>query len=160
MQNITPFLWFNNNAEDAVVFYTSIFPNSRIVRVSTYGDSGPGPQGGVISITFEINGLEIIALNGGPLYAFSPAISLFVKCATQEDVDRYWEKLSTGGEKLRCGWLRDKFGVSWQVVPEILEQLINSPDGEISRRTIDAMLQMGKIEIAQLEEAAYGKTSA
>jgi predicted 3-demethylubiquinone-9 3-methyltransferase (glyoxalase superfamily) len=159
MQKITPFLWFDNNAEDAVVFYTAIFPNSRIVKVSTFGDSGPGPRGAVISVTFEINGLEIIALNGGPQYTFSPAISLFVKCDTQEEIDRYWERLSDGGEKLRCGWLRDKFGVSWQVIPEILGHLINDPDPNVSQRSIEAMLQMNKIDIAKLEAAAHPSES-
>jgi predicted 3-demethylubiquinone-9 3-methyltransferase (glyoxalase superfamily) len=160
MQKITPFLWFNSDAEEAVVFYTSVFSRSRIVKVSTFGDAGPGPRGGVISVTFEIDGLEVIALNGGPLHTFSPAISLFVKCQTQEEVDRYWDKLSAGGEKLRCGWLKDKFGVSWQVIPDILGQLINHADAEISRRAIEAMLQMEKIDIRKLENAAYGQSTA
>src|SRR5438105_5838982 len=120
MQKITPFLWFDNNAEEAANFYTSIFKNSKILSISRYGEAGPGPKGSVMSATFELEGQKFMALNGGPQFTFSPAISFFVNCETQPEVDELWEKLSAGGKKNRCGWLQDKFGVSWQIVPSIL----------------------------------------
>jgi predicted 3-demethylubiquinone-9 3-methyltransferase (glyoxalase superfamily) len=153
MQKITPFLWFDGRAEEAATFYTAIFPNSKIVSMMRSGDAGPGPKGSVMSATFELQGQEFIALNGGPMFTFSPAISFFVHCETQEEVDHFWEKLSDGGEKQRCGWLRDKFGVSWQVVPTVLGQLLQDKDAEKSKRVMNAMLQMDKLDIASLKRA-------
>jgi predicted 3-demethylubiquinone-9 3-methyltransferase (glyoxalase superfamily) len=153
MQKITPFLWFDGRAEEAVNFYTAIFPNSKIVNMTRYGEAGPGPKGSVMSATFELQGQEFIALNGGPMFTFSPAISFFVHCETQEEVDKFWEKLAEGGEKQRCGWLRDKFGVSWQVVPTVLGQLLQDKDAEKSKRVMNAMLQMEKLDIAGLKRA-------
>lgn len=153
MQKITPFLWFDGRAEEAVNFYTAIFPNSKIVSMMRYGEAGPGPKGSVMSATFELQGQEFIALNGGPIFTFSPAISFFVHCETQEEVDKFWEKLAEGGEKQRCGWLRDKFGVSWQVVPTVLGQLLQDKDAEKSKRVMNAMLQMEKLDIAGLKRA-------
>jgi predicted 3-demethylubiquinone-9 3-methyltransferase (glyoxalase superfamily) len=153
MQKITPFLWFDGKAEEAANFYTSIFPNSKIVSMTRSGEAGPGPKGSVMSATFELQGQEFIALNGGPMFKFSPAISFFVHCETQEEVDHFWEKLSEGGKKQRCGWLRDKFGVSWQVVPTVLGQLLQDKDAEKSKRVMNAMLQMDKLDIASLKRA-------
>ncbi|HUF40549.1 MAG TPA: VOC family protein [Verrucomicrobiae bacterium] len=153
MQKITPFLWFDDKAEEAVNFYTSIFPNAKIVSLMRYGEAGPGPNGSVMSATFELNGQEFIALNGGPMFTFSPAISFFVHCETQEEVDGFWEKLSAGGEKQRCGWLKDKYGVSWQVVPAVLGPLLQDKDPEKSKRVMNAMLQMDKLDIAALNRA-------
>lgn len=153
MQKITPFLWFDGKAEEATNFYTSIFPNSKIVSVMRYGEAGPGAKGSVMSATFELHGQEFMALNGGPMFSFSPAISLFVQCETQEEVDKFWEKLSEGGEKQRCGWLKDKFGVSWQVVPTVLGQLLQDKDAEKSKRVMHAMLQMDKLDITGLQRA-------
>jgi predicted 3-demethylubiquinone-9 3-methyltransferase (glyoxalase superfamily) len=151
MQKITPFLWFNNNAEEAMNFYVSIFKNSKVGTVSRYGDAGPGPKGTVMSATFQLEGQEFMALNGGPLFSFTPAISLFVNCETQEEVDELWEKLSAGGKKDRCGWLQDKFGLSWQIIPSALRRLLS--DSARSQRVMQAMLQMDKIDIKQLEAA-------
>jgi predicted 3-demethylubiquinone-9 3-methyltransferase (glyoxalase superfamily) len=153
MQKITTFLTFDDQAEEAVNFYTSIFPNSRIVSVTRYGEVGPGPQGSLMTASFELDGQEFMALNGGPSFTFSQGISLFVGCETQEEVDEYWEKLSEGGEKGPCGWLTDKFGVSWQVVPRILGELLHDEDPERSKRVMNAMLQMSKIEIEGLRRA-------
>jgi predicted 3-demethylubiquinone-9 3-methyltransferase (glyoxalase superfamily) len=153
MQNITPFLWFNNNAEEAVNFYISIFKNSKIVSISRYGEAGPGPKGTVMSATFELNGQEFMALNGGPHFSFSPAISLFVKCETQQEVDEFWEKLSAGGKKERCGWLTDKYGLSWQIIPTALGRMLQDKDPEKSKRVMKAMLQMDKINIEALKQA-------
>jgi len=153
MKKITPFLWFDGRAEEAANFYTAIFPNSKIVSMMRSGEAGPGPKGSVMSATFELQGQEFIALNGGPMFTFSPAISFFVPCETQEEVDHFWEKLSKGGEKQRCGWLRDKFGVSWQVVPTVLGQLLQDKDAEKSKRVMNAMLQMDKLDIASLKRA-------
>jgi len=153
MQGITPFLWFDGKAEEAMRFYTSVFKNSKPVSIVRYGEGGPGPKGTVMSVTFQLGGQEFIALNGGPLFAFSPAISFFVKCDTQEEVDTLWEKLSEGGERLKCGWLRDRFGVSWQVVPVILGQMLQDKNVESSRRVMKAMLGMDKLDIKLLEEA-------
>ena len=152
-QKITPFLWFDGRAEEAANFYTAIFPNSKIVNMVRYGEAGPGRKGSVMSATFELQGQEFIALNGGPMFTFSPAISFFVHCETQAEVDTVWEKLSDGGEKQRCGWLRDKFGVSWQVVPTILGQMLQDKDAEKSKRVMNAMLQMDKLDIAVLTRA-------
>ncbi len=153
MPKITPFLWFDNNAEEAMNFYTSIFKNSKIGRVSRYGEAGPGPAGTVMSATFEIEGQKFMALNGGPLFQFTPAISLFVNCETQREVDELWEKLSEGGEKQRCGWLKDKYGLSWQIVPSILGELLGGKDTEKSKRVMKAMLQMNKLDIETLKQA-------
>lgn len=153
MQKITPFLWFDNNAEEAVHFYLSIFRNSRIVNMSRWGDGGPVPKGSVMSVTFELNGQEFMALNGGPTFRFSPAISFFVKCETQKEVDEYWETLSAGGTKERCGWLKDKYGVSWQIIPNALGRFLQEKDPAKSKRVMNAMLQMDKIDIQGLQRA-------
>jgi predicted 3-demethylubiquinone-9 3-methyltransferase (glyoxalase superfamily) len=153
MQKITPFLWFNSNAEDAANFYVSIFKNAKVGRVTRYGDAGPGPKGTAMSVTFVLDGQEFYALNGGPKYSFTPAISLFVNCKTQEEVDDLWEKLSAGGRKDRCGWLTDKFGLSWQIIPTALGQMLGDNDPEKAKRVMQAMLQMTKIEINGLRQA-------
>lgn len=152
-QKITPFLWFDGKAEEAMNFYVSIFKNSRIGTVNRYGEAGPGPKGAVMSVTFQLDGMEFIALNGGPHFTFSPAISLFVNCETQGEVDELWEKLSAGGEKQPCGWLRDKYGVSWQIIPRALGEMLNDPDSAKAQRVMKAMLQMKKIDIAALRRA-------
>ncbi len=156
MQKITPFLWFDDQAEEAMNFYTSIFPNSKITGVTRYGDAGPGKPGTVMTGSFVLDGQEFTALNGGPEYRFTPAISLYVNCEAQEEVDELWEKLSAGGEKGPCGWLTDRFGVSWQIVPTALPRLLSDPDPERSQRVMKAMLQMSKIDIAGLERAYVG----
>lgn len=157
MQKITPFLWFDNQAEEAMKFYTSIFKNSKIGRVTRYGDAGPGPKGTVMSATFELDGQEFMALNGGPLFKFSPAISFYVNCKTQKQVDELWAKLSAGGKTDRCGWLTDKFGLSWQIIPSILGELLHDKDPAKSQRVMQAMLQMNKLDIAGLKRAHAGK---
>jgi len=154
MQKITPFLWFNDQAEEAMNFYTAIFKNSKIGSVSRYGEGGPGPQGSVMTATFELDGQEFMALNGGPLFTFTEAISFFVNCETQAEVDELWEKLTEGGEEAQCGWLKDKYGLSWQIVPSALGELLSDPDAEKAGRVMNAMLQMKKIDIAGLR-AAY-----
>jgi len=154
MQKITPFLWFDHQAEEAMKFYTSIFKNSRIGSISRYGEEGPGTAGTVMTATFELDGQEFMALNGGPEFKFTEAISFFVHCETQAEVDELWEKLSDGGEEQPCGWLKDKYGVSWQIVPNILGELLNGPDAESSARVMKAMLQMKKIDIPTLKKAA------
>ncbi|MGI0081652.1 MAG: VOC family protein [Nitrososphaerales archaeon] len=153
MQKITPFLWFDGKAEEAMNFYVSIFKNSKILGVTRYGEEGPGAEGTVMSATFELQGQEFMALNGGPEFAFSPAISFFVNCETQQEVDELWEKLSKGGEKQRCGWLKDKFGVSWQIIPTALGEMLNDVDSAKSERVMNAMLQMDKIDIQSLRQA-------
>jgi predicted 3-demethylubiquinone-9 3-methyltransferase (glyoxalase superfamily) len=150
---ITPFLWFNDNAEEAVNLYTSIFRNSRIESIQRYGDAGPGPKGQVMALTFQLEGQRFMALNGGPHYSFTPAISLFVDCNTQEEVDALWNKLSEGGQKNRCGWLQDKYGLSWQIIPKALGKLMSDPDASKSNRVMQAMLKMEKIEIEGLQKA-------
>jgi len=154
MQKITPFLWFDNNAEEAMKFYTSIFKNSKIVNVSRYGEAGPGPKGTVMVGTFQIEGQEFMALNGGPQFKFTEAISFTVNCETQQEVDDYWEKLSKGGAKSRCGWLKDKFGLSWQIVPTILGKLMQDKDPKKSKKVMEAMLKMDKLDIKTLKQAA------
>jgi predicted 3-demethylubiquinone-9 3-methyltransferase (glyoxalase superfamily) len=153
MQKITPFLWFDNNAEEAMKFYVSIFKNSKIVSVARYGEAGPGPAGSVMTATFQLDGQEFMALNGGPHFKFTEAISLFVNCETQEEVDELWEKLSAGGQESRCGWLKDKFGLSWQIIPKALGVMLQDKDPEKSKRVMKAMLQMAKIDIQGLRQA-------
>jgi predicted 3-demethylubiquinone-9 3-methyltransferase (glyoxalase superfamily) len=156
-QKITTFLWFDANAEEAARYYTSIFKDSKIVGVTRYGDAGPGPKGTVMTVNFELEGQEFVALNGGPQFKFTEAISLVVKCETQAEVDELWSRLSAGGEQVQCGWLKDKFGLSWQIVPTTLLKLIQDPDPEKSKRVMQAMLQMKKIDIAGLEQAHRGR---
>jgi len=158
MQKISPFLWFDNEAEDAANYYVSVFKNSKIGTVSRYGEDAPGPAGQVMVVTFELEGQQFMALNGGPYYKISPGISFVVDCETQDEVDHFWEKLSAGGEKLQCGWLTDKFGVTWQIVPSILGQLMGDPDPEKSGRVMAAMMKMIKLDIAGLKRAYEGET--
>ena len=153
MQKITPFLWFDGNAEEAANFYVSIFKNSKVGRVTRYGDAGPGPKGTVMSATFQLEGQDFYALNGGPQFKFTPAISLFVNCETQQEVDELWEKLSAGGRKDQCGWLQDKYGLSWQIVPTILGKLLGDNDPAKASRVMQAMMQMKKIDIKGLQQA-------
>jgi len=157
---ITPCLWFDTNGEDAARFYTAIFPNSRITDVARYGSTGPRPEGEVMTAAFELDGQPFVALNGGPEFTFNEAISFQVSCKDQDEVDRYWDALSEGGEEGPCGWLKDKFGVSWQIVPEALPRLLGDRDPERAQRAIAAMLQMKKIDISELEAAAEGVPSA
>jgi predicted 3-demethylubiquinone-9 3-methyltransferase (glyoxalase superfamily) len=152
-QKITTFLTYDDQAEEAIEFYTSLFENSRILSTTRYGEAGPGPKGRLMSATFELAGQEFIALNGGPSFTFSQGISLFVDCETQEEVDELWENLSEGGEKGPCGWLTDKFGVSWQIIPRALGEMLSDEDAEKSERVMKAMLQMSKIEIEGLRRA-------
>jgi predicted 3-demethylubiquinone-9 3-methyltransferase (glyoxalase superfamily) len=154
MQKITSFLWFDGKAEEATNFYISIFKNSKMGKITRYSDAGPGPKGSVMSVTFQIEGQEFFALNGGPQFKFTPAISFFVNCETQQEVDDLWEKLSAGGRADRCGWLQDKFGLSWQIIPTVLGQLLGDKDPQRARRAMQAMLQMTKIDINKLQQAA------
>jgi predicted 3-demethylubiquinone-9 3-methyltransferase (glyoxalase superfamily) len=157
MQKITPFLWFNNNAEEAANFYVSIFKNSKIVSVARYGDAGPGPKGSVMLVHFELEGQSFFALNGGPHYSLTPAISLYVDCKTQAEVDELWQKLTAGGgAPVQCGWLTDKYGLSWQIIPSALTAMIQDKDPVKVNRVMEAMMKMVKIDIKALEEA-YGK---
>jgi predicted 3-demethylubiquinone-9 3-methyltransferase (glyoxalase superfamily) len=156
MQKITPFLWFDNEAEEAARFYCSIFKNSTVGTIARYGDAGPGPKGSVMTVAFELDGQQFTALNGGPHFKFTEAVSFVVNCKDQAEVDELWDKLSQGGEKSRCGWLKDKYGLSWQVVPIALMELINDPDPEKSKRVVEAMLQMTKIDVAKLKAAHAG----
>ncbi len=153
MNKITPCLWFDTEGEEAALFYTSVFPNSRIVDVARYGSAGPRPEGTVMTVSFELNGQRFVALNGGPQFTFSEAISFQVSCEGQDEVDALWSKLSEGGEEGPCGWLKDRFGMSWQIIPTALAELIGDPDPERSQRAMRAMLSMKKIEIADLERA-------
>jgi predicted 3-demethylubiquinone-9 3-methyltransferase (glyoxalase superfamily) len=153
MQKIVPFLWFNNQAEEAANFYVSLFKNSQITAVRRYGDAGAGTTGSVVGVTFQLEGQEFYALNGGPHFQFTPAISLFVNCETQQEVDALWERLSEGGRQDQCGWLTDKFGVTWQIIPTVLGRMLGDPDPAKAARVMKAMLQMHKIEVTQLEEA-------
>lgn len=154
MQKITTFLWYDTQAEEAANFYVSIFKNSKIGKIARYGDAGPGPKGSAMSVTFHLEGQEFFALNGGPHFKFTPAISLFVNCETQEEVDELWAKLSAGGREDRCGWLQDKYGLSWQIIPKILGELLGHKDPQIAQRAMQAMLKMSKIDIRALEQAA------
>ena len=153
IQKITPFLWFDDEAEEAVGFYTSIFKNSKIETVTRYGEAGPGPKGSVMTVAFQIEGQQFTALNGGPHFKVTEAISFVVSCGTQVEVDELWDKLSEGGEKVQCGWLKDKYGLSWQIVPTVLIEMLQDKDSERSQRVMKAMLQMKKLDIARLEEA-------
>jgi predicted 3-demethylubiquinone-9 3-methyltransferase (glyoxalase superfamily) len=155
-QKITPFLWFDNNAEEAARFYVSIFARSEILRVVRSGDAGPGQKGTVMTVYFQLDGQEFVALNGGPQFKFTEAISLLVNCATQEEVDDLWGKLSAGGQPGQCGWLKDKFGLSWQVVPRVLSEMLGDKDPQKAKRVMEAMLQMTKIDIALLQRAYWG----
>ena len=153
MPKITPFLWYDGQAEEAVNFYVSIFKNSKIVSIARYGDAGPGPKGSVMTAAFQLEGQDFVALNGGPQFKFTPAISFVVNCESQQEVDDLWEKLSAGGRKDRCGWLQDKFGMSWQIVPIILSKLLQDKDPEKAKRVMQAMLQMDKLDINRLQQA-------
>jgi predicted 3-demethylubiquinone-9 3-methyltransferase (glyoxalase superfamily) len=153
MQKITPFLWFNGQAEEAMNFYTSVFKDSKVGNIMRYGEAGPGTPGSVLSATFQLFGQNFTALNGGPAFSFTPAISFFINCQTQEEVDEYWDKLSAGGATNQCGWLQDKFGVSWQVVPDILGLMLQDKDAEKAKRVMEAMLKMTKLDIKTLREA-------
>jgi predicted 3-demethylubiquinone-9 3-methyltransferase (glyoxalase superfamily) len=154
MQKITPCLWFDTEAEEAAEFYASVFPNSKIGDITRYGDAGPRPDGMVMTVSFELDGQELVALNGGPDFSFNEAVSFQVSCKDQDEVDRYWNALSEGGEEGPCGWLKDRFGLSWQIIPDRLPELLNDPDREKAQRVMQAMLQMQKIEVAELERAA------
>jgi predicted 3-demethylubiquinone-9 3-methyltransferase (glyoxalase superfamily) len=155
-QKITPFLWFDHQAEEAALLYVSLFPDSMVTGVSHYGEGMPLPKGTAMSVTFRLAGQEFMALNGGPAFMFTEAISFFVRCETQDEIDRLWSKLGEGGEPSQCGWLKDRFGLSWQIVPSVLGDLIGDPDPEKAGRTTQAMLKMGKLDIAELKRAHAG----
>jgi predicted 3-demethylubiquinone-9 3-methyltransferase (glyoxalase superfamily) len=156
LQTMTTCLWFDTQAEEAALYYTGVFPDGEMRAVSRYGEAGPGPAGTVMTVAFRLLGHEFMGLNGGPLFTFSPAVSFVVNCESQEDVDYYWERLSEGGETGQCGWLTDKFGVSWQVVPTALARLVSQSDPQTAKRVTEAMLKMNKLVIADLEKAAAG----
>ncbi|TSJ38848.1 VOC family protein [Mucilaginibacter corticis] len=153
MSKITPFLWFDNNLDEAIKFYASIFKNSKLLYEVKYGENGPGPKGTVMTATFELEGQKFMGLNGGPMFKFTEAISLFIACENQEEIDYYWEKLTDGGKESRCGWLKDKFGLSWQVVPKNLGSLLHNSDPEKANKVMQTMLAMDKLDIAALEKA-------
>jgi len=153
MQKITPFLWFDKEAEEAMHFYVSIFKNSKVKGVTHYGEAGPGPAGTVMTASFELNGQEFVALNGGPNFKFTEAISFVVNCETQAEIEEFWEKLSAGGKTVQCGWLKDKYGLSWQIVPTALPRMLTDKDPEKSKRVFNAMMKMVKIDIAALQRA-------
>jgi len=157
LPRITPFLWFDDKAEEAANFYVSVFKNSKIGSIARYSDAGPGPKGSVMTVSFELEGQPFIALNGGPLYTFSPAISFFVDCKTQQEIDELWDKLTAGGGEVECGWLRDKYGLSWQIIPTALLELMQDKDPVKSQRVFKAMLQMTKIDIEGLQRAYRGE---
>ena len=157
MPKITPFLWFDNQAEEAANFYVSIFKNSKIVKVNRYGEAGPGPKGSAMTVVIQLDGQDFIALNGGPHFKFTEAVSFSVDCKTQQEVDTYWEKLSEGGQQVQCGWLKDKYGLSWQIVPSALGELLGDPDPQKSKRVMEAMLKMKKIDIEGLKRASAGR---
>jgi predicted 3-demethylubiquinone-9 3-methyltransferase (glyoxalase superfamily) len=154
MPNVTPWLWFDTEGEEAADFYTSVFPNSKILEVTRYGSVNPQQEGTVMTVTFDLDGQQISALNGGPQYTFNEAVSFMVECADQAEVDYYWNALSEGGEQGPCGWLKDRYGLSWQIVPRALQELLADPDRDKAQRVMAAMMQMGKIEVAGLERAA------
>ncbi len=153
MKGITPFLWFDGRAEEAARFYTSVFPNSRVKQVTRFGKTGPGPEGSVMTVSFELDGQELVALNGGPEFTFTEAVSFVVSCESQKEVDYYWEKLSEGGAKVQCGWLKDRFGLSWQVTPTLLLELLGSSDRKRTERVMQAMMAMDRLDIAKLKQA-------
>ncbi len=153
MRKITPFFWFDNQAEEAVNFYVSIFKNSKVGNITRYGDGGPGPKGSVMTVSFELDGQPFMALNGGPVFHFTEAISMFVHCEDQKEVDELWERLSAGGEKSRCGWLKDKYGLSWQIIPSGSMEALGNKDPEKAKRAMQAMLQMDKIDIGRIRNA-------
>jgi predicted 3-demethylubiquinone-9 3-methyltransferase (glyoxalase superfamily) len=157
MPKITQFLWFDSQAEEAANFYVSIFKNSKILAIARYGKSGPGPEGSAMTVEFQLDGQRFVALNGGPHFKFTEAISFVIGCETQQEVDEYWEKLSEGGEESVCGWLKDKYGLSWQIVPSVMSKLLGDKDAEKANRVMGAMLKMKKIVIADLEQAYEGK---
>ena len=157
MPQITPFLWFDTQAEEAAKFYVSVFPSSKIEGVTRYGKAGPGPEGSVMTVNFELDGQKFTALNAGPQFKFTEAISFVIECETQEEVDNYWTKLTAGGQEVECGWLKDRYGLFWQVTPRILLEMIGDPDPAKAERVMKAMLQMKKIEIAPLKQAYEGK---
>ena len=154
MQKITPWLWFDTEGEEAARFYASVFPNSKVGEITRYGSAGPRPEGTVMTVSFELEGQPFVALNGGPEFGFTEAVSFQVLCEDQDEVDRYWDALAEGGEEGPCGWLKDRYGLSWQIVPKALFELLDDPDKEKAQRVTEAMLQMGKIEVAGLEQAA------
>ena len=154
---ITPFLWFNGQAEEAAQFYTSVFNNSKINAITRYGEGAPGPAGTVMTVSFQLDGQEFTALNGGPMYQLTPAVSFVVHCRTQQEVDEYWDKLLEGGQAQACGWLTDRFGVSWQITPTLLLEAIQDKDPARKRRVMDAMMQMIKLDIQKLKDAYEGK---
>jgi predicted 3-demethylubiquinone-9 3-methyltransferase (glyoxalase superfamily) len=154
MQKITPWLWFDTEGEEAARFYTSVFPNSKVGEITRYGSAGPRPDGTVMTVSFELEGQPFVALNGGPEFGFTEAVSFQVLCDDQDEVDRYWDALAEGGEEGPCGWLKDRYGLSWQIVPKTLFELLDDPDEEKAQRVTEAMLQMGKLEVAGLEQAA------
>jgi predicted 3-demethylubiquinone-9 3-methyltransferase (glyoxalase superfamily) len=156
MPRINPFLWFDTQAEEAASFYVRIFPNSRIVTIARYGEAGPGPPGSVMTVVFELDGQEFIALNGGPQFEFTEAISFSVECTSQDEVDRYWSALSRGGEEGPCGWLKDRYGLSWQINPTVLGEMLSDPDPARSKRVMEAMLRMKKLDIEGLRRAYRG----
>jgi predicted 3-demethylubiquinone-9 3-methyltransferase (glyoxalase superfamily) len=153
VQKINPFLWFDNQAEEAATFYVALFKNSKLLNVARYGDAGPGPKGSAMTVTFELAGQKFIALNGGPVFKFNEAVSFLINCETQQEVDDLWEKLSAGGSESQCGWVKDKYGLSWQVVPTALGEMLQDKDPKKSQRVMQAMLQMRKIDIAKLKQA-------
>lgn len=153
MQKISPFLWFDGKAEEAMNFYMSVFKDAKIGNVSRYGDAGPGPKGAVMSATFQLHGQDFIALNGGPQFSFTPAISFFVNCENQEEVDEFWARFSEGGEPQRCGWIKDKFGLSWQIIPTALGRMLQDKDPQKAQRVMQAMMKMVKIDVALLTQA-------
>jgi predicted 3-demethylubiquinone-9 3-methyltransferase (glyoxalase superfamily) len=152
-QKITPFLWFDDQAEEAVNFYVSVFKNSKIGTIARYGAEGPGPKGSVMTVSFNLDGQEFVALNGGPMYKFTEAISFVVNCETQEEVDEYWKKLTDGGKEVQCGWLKDKYGLSWQITPTILPKLLTDKNATKAKNVMHAMMQMVKIDIPTLQKA-------
>lgn len=161
MPKITPFLWFNDQAEQAVKFYLSVFPNSRVLETARYGEAGPGPVGSVMTVRFELDGKEFIALNGGPdFYAFDESVSFYITCANQEEVDHYWNALTDGGEAISCGWLKDRYGLRWQVVPDGLVELLSDPDPERAQRATRAMLAMTKLDLQAVRQAADGTVAS
>ncbi|MCX5578397.1 VOC family protein [Kaistia terrae] len=160
MQKISPFLWFDNQVEEAIIFYVSIFKNAKVKKVARYGDAGPGPKGTVMSAWFELAGVEFTALNGGPKFKFNEAVSFVVRCEDQNELDELWERLSEGGEKGQRGWLKDKFGISWQIVPVVLAPMLTDLDAQKSQRVMQALLEMDKIDIAGLQRAYEGERAA